>query len=198
MPKKYFIILALGIVVFGGGFFVARKIYLPSEERVVQPAAQAVLLALKGQGFLITQTYIFNQTVKIDHTSGSFFKDLFWNQVVAASAHVKISSGVDLSKLEPSDISEANGRYTIALPQPGRYSTEIAGEVNVENKQGVLKKVLDSDDGYNQALEALKAEAQKASETPELRQELQRQTEAEIHRIIGLLRPGSEISVVFK
>ncbi len=198
MPKKYLIVAACVAAVFIGGFFTARSLYRKTETETSRPTSQTILLALRGQGFLITQTYLFNQTVDINNTAGSFFKDVLWKQYISASAHVKISSGVDLSKLAAADIQESGGQLTIALPLPTHYSTEIIGAVTVKNTQGVLKKIFDSDDGYNQALTALKTEAEKAAQTPELRQEIQRETEEEIRRLVGLLVPSVSVAVVFK
>jgi hypothetical protein len=203
MLKKQFLIIltAVAFVVFLAGYRTASHFARVRELETAQalkPAAESVLIALKGQGFLITQTYLFNQSVTVDHASGSFFKDFFWNQIVSARAYVKISSGVDTSKITAADIVEKEGNVLVALPQPTRYSTEIVGSVDVQNKQGVLKKLLDSDDGYNQALIALKTEAEKQSSSPELLLELQHQTEAEIKRFIQIVRPSTTVEVVFR
>jgi hypothetical protein len=203
MSKKYILIgsFVIAMCIFIAGYRTASYFAHVRELETAQalkPTAESVLIALKGQGFLITQTYLFNQSVTIDHASGSFFKDLFWNQIVSARAYVKISSGVDTSKLVNADVVEKKGSVLIALPQPARYSTEIIGSVDVQNKQGVLKKLLDSDDGYNQALVALKTEAEKQSSSPELLLELQHQTEAEIKRFIQILRSSTTVEVVFR
>ncbi len=203
MPKKHLLVgsLVIAIFIFIAGYRTASYFAHVREleaAQALQPTAESVLIALKGQGFLITQTYLFNQSVTIDHTSGSFFKDLFWNQIVSATANIKISSGVDLSQLTAADIEQNGTKITISLPLPTRYSTEVIGAVNVQNKQNVLKRLLDSDDGYNQALAALKTEAEKTAETPELRQEIQRQTEEEITRLVHLLKPTSDVTIVYK
>lgn len=203
MPRKYLFIsaLVLALGIFIGGYKVAMHFAHARELAIVQAhqvTSQTVLLSLKGQGFLITQTYLFNQSIAIDHSSGSFFKDLFWSQVIAASANMKVSSGVDLSKLTLADIQQNGNKITVALPVPVRYSTEILGAVNVQNKQGVLKKVFDNDDGYNQALENLKAAAERAAETPELRQDVQQETSREVVRLVQAIMPDSEITIVFK
>lgn len=203
MPKKYLLLISIciAICIFIAGYHTAAHFARVRELETAQalkPTAESVLIALKGQGFLITQTYLFNQSVTIDHASGSFFKDLFWNQIVSATANLKVSSGVDLSKLSLADIEQNGTKITISLPLPTRYSTEVLGAVSLQNKQGVLKKLFDSDNGYNQALAALKNEAEKAAETSELLQDAQQGTEKEISRLVQLFVPGAEVHLVFK
>lgn len=200
MNKKYILIGIVALFIFFIGYETSAHFARLREKTLAQaqlPTSQTVLLSLKGQGFLITQTYLFNQSIAIDHSSGSFFKDLFWNQAINASANIKVSSGVDLSKLTPANIQANGNNLTISLPVPTRYSTEVLGAVSLQNKQGVFKKLFDSDDGYNQALAALKTEAEKAAETPELLQDAQKGAEKEINRLVQILVPGSQVSVVF-
>jgi len=204
MPKKHLVISAaiLAILIFICGYRTAAHFAHVRELETAQaskPSAESVLIALKGQGFLITQTYLFNQSVTVDHASGSFFKDFFWNQVVSATAYVKVSAGVDLSALSADNVAmDEAKKITISLSLPTRYSTEIIGSVEVKNKQGVLKKLLDNDDGYNQAVAALKEQAEQALLKPDLQRELQQESAEEVSRLVRLLLPETSVEIVFR
>jgi tryptophanase len=73
------------------------KIFRPQAKEEI--TSNVVLTALRVEGFLVSQNYIFNQTITIDRSTGSAFKDFFLGQTIDANANMKVSSGVDLSKL---------------------------------------------------------------------------------------------------
>lgn len=203
MSRKIYIIglVVYGLIAFCSGYQTAAHFAQVRElerAQALQPGSQTILLALKGQGFLITQTYVFNQSVTIDHANGSFLNDVFWNQIILATANIKVSSGVDLRKLEQNDIAQSGHTYTVALPALERFSTELLGAVQVHNKQGILKQIFENDNGYNQAISALKLASEKATQTPELIAEAQRGTVQELERLIKLVDHDATVTVVFR
>jgi hypothetical protein len=194
---KKIVILLILVLFFGGGIYLGYFIGKPPVKET-KVNSEVILTILKNEGFLITQSYLFNQIVTIDKTSGNEWKDIFWGQTITASANLKVSSGVNLSKLNPQDITVSEENITILLPPIEDQSVEIVGDIILQNKQGILKKVFDNDSGYNTAYEKLKAEALRAAQNVEIRQEAQKSTQKQIVHLVEYINPGKKISVEFK
>jgi len=111
---------------------------------------------------------------------------------------MKVSSGVDLQKLSANDISLTNDQINIDLPAIEIQSVEILDEIVLDNKQGILKRLLANDDGYNQALTNLKEQAKIAAQEDKLINEAQQSTINEIKRFIKFIDPDKEINIQFK
>ncbi len=196
MTKKY-LIAALAIALFGGGLFLGYRLFAPRPlSKTVN--AQVVLTALKSEGFLVTQSYVFNQVVTINHSTGSQFKDIFWKQAIKASANVKVNSGVNLTKIAADNITVSGKTITLELPAIETNSTEIIGDVILQNNQGILKKVFDSNDGYNESITEIKNQALLAATGTELRAAAEESAQKEIQRLIRYAYPESEVLVQFK
>ena len=103
--KKYFFLIA-ALILFLGGLFVGYKVFFFLQKEEI--TSNVVLTALQSQGFLVSQNYIFNQTITIDRSTGSQLKDIFLGQTIDANANMKVSSGVDLSKLTAENIRVAD------------------------------------------------------------------------------------------
>lgn len=195
--KKTFIGV-VGVVVVGlVSILWYRSAFLSHEERTVIHA-QVVLTKLKNEGFLVTQTYMFNQKVEIEKSSGSEWKDIFWAQKITATGNMKISSGVDLHQLTEQDIIVTRDKISLSLPPIEEHSSELVGDITLINKQGLLKRVFDNDDGYNLAYTRLKEEAEKAARAPELRQEAEENAKSEIEKLLKLIDGTKEITIKFR
>lgn len=160
--------------------------------------SQTVLTALQKQGFLVSQTYVFNQTVTIENSSGSEWKDIFWGQKITAAGNIKVSSGVDLHKLADQDVVVTANTITLTLPPIERQSTEVIGDILLTNQQGILKKVFNSDDGYNLAVARLKSEAESAALAPELKEEAEENAKNEVAKLLRLVDTSKEVKIEFK
>jgi hypothetical protein len=193
--KKIAIIIA-GLFLLIGGVFIGYKIFSPPTSKTTI-SSQVILTALQKQGFLVSQTYVFNQVVTIDNSSGSEWKDIFWGQKIKASGTIKINSGVDLHKLHDQDVIVTSQKITITLPAIEIQSTEVLGDVMLSNQQGLLKNIFDNDDGYNQAVARLKLEAEKAAVAPELKQEAEENARNEIGRLLKFIDTTREIKIEF-
>lgn len=196
MIKKY-LIIALCVVLFGGGIYLGYRVTRPNTP-ATQVTSQTVLITLKSEGFLVTQSYVFNQQIDIEHSTGNQWKDIFWKQAIKASANVKVNSGVDLSKLTAEDIAIQDKTIMITLPQVTVNSTEIVGDVMVQNNQGIFKRAFDNDDGYNQALTAIKAEALKAAGKDEVMAEARASAEKQVKQLVRYVYPDRDVVVRFK
>jgi hypothetical protein len=194
---KQYLLLILVIIVFVTGIYFGYLIFKPQIVRE-QINSQTILQTLKNEGFLITQNYILDQKVTIDKSSGTAWKDFFWGQEIEASAVMKISSGVNLTKLIAEDLSLADKQITLKLPAIEIYSTELLGDIELRNTQGILKKIFDNEDGYNLALGKLKEQAQVTANQEALVAEAKINTQKEIERLIRLAAPSLEVKVEFK
>lgn len=195
--KKTLILISV-LVILSGGIFIGYKIFSPQKKLQVTINSQVILSALKKEGFLVSQTYVFDQKVEIENSSGSGWKDIFWSQKITALAKMKVSSGVDLRKLTDQDIEITNRTITIFLPPIERHSTELMGDINLINKQGLLKKLFDNDDGYNLAYERLREESEKAASSKELRQEAEENTKIEIEKLLRFFDTNKTIKIEFQ
>lgn len=160
-----------------------------------QITREALLMSLKSEGFLVSQTAILDQTVTIDRSTGSVFKDFFWGQDISASARMKVSSGIDLTKLSEEDIEISESEVRINLPDVETHSVELVSEIALENNQGILKKIFDNDDGYNVAFQELAAAARRAVEAEDLRQDARMSAQKEIERLIRFVEDAREVVV---
>jgi hypothetical protein len=194
--KKY-LITALCVVLFGGGIYLGYRVFRPSTP-ATQVTSQTVLITLKSEGFLVTQTFVLNQQVVIAKSSGSEWKDIFWGQTVTASGNIKVSSGVNLTKLRPEDVAVKGQKITVTLPPIEEQSVEVVGDIMLQNKQGILKKVFDNDTGYNQAYAKLKQEAQVAAQKEDLQSEAEENARKQITRLVQFISPEKQVTIVFK
>jgi hypothetical protein len=194
---KQYLLLILVIIVFVAGIYFGYAIFKPQIIKE-QINSQTILQTLKNEGFLITQTYILDQKVTIDKNTGVMWKDFFWGQEIEASAVMKVSSGVDLTKLNAEDVKLADKQISVKLPAIEIQSTELMGDIVLKNTQGILKKIFNNDDGYNLALNKLKEQAQVTASEEKLVSDAKINTRKEIERLIGFAAPDWQIKVEFK
>lgn len=178
-------------ILFFGGLFLGYKIFRPAAKEEI--TSNVILTALQSEGFLVSQNYIFNQNITIDRSTGSAFKDFFLGQTIEANANMKVSSGIDLKKITQKDIIVSATQIEVTLPPVETQSTELLGNIVLKNRQGILKKIVDNDDGYNAALTELKKEAMKSVEGAELREEAKINAQKEVKKFIGFIDPQKEI-----
>jgi len=186
-------LLILIIVIFIAGLIVGSYISLPSQK----VNSQIIYEKLQSQGFLITQNYIFDQKIEIDNTSGQIWKDVFWGQKIQANALVKVNLGVDLHQLKEKNIELNNKSLNVILPKPQVHSIEIISDINLENQQGIFKRLLNNDDGYNQALTLIKENAEIAAQDAKIITETRLSTANEVNRLINLIVSGRKINIEF-
>ncbi|HLD61300.1 MAG TPA: DUF4230 domain-containing protein [Patescibacteria group bacterium] len=193
--KKYLYLIAI-LVFVGLGIYAGYVLFAPKDKEE-SINSQVILNTLRQEGFLVTQTYIFNQQVTINRNTGSVFKDFFWGQDITASALMKVGSGIDLTKIDFNNIQVEPERIVVRLPNVEEHSVELLGDITLTNKQGVLKKVFDDDDGYNAAFTVLKEEARKTAASDLLRNEAKTSAQKEITRLVRLVDGSREVVVEF-
>jgi len=175
---------------------VAGRIWLAPETSIkTYVNSQTILTALRDQGFLVTQTYVFDQPVTINKTTGNPFKDFFVGQTVEARGTMEANLGLDLAKLSEEDITVTETAITVRIPSPSLFNTNLVGPIEVKNTQGIIKKFLQPDDGYNLALQELTKAATDAATQPDIVQQAERASITETTRLVQLLTSGSGKSV---
>ncbi|HLD31191.1 MAG TPA: DUF4230 domain-containing protein [Patescibacteria group bacterium] len=194
--RKLKLALIFGTLFFAVGFFVSLFLFRDSEGGKV--SSQTILTALRERGFLVTQTYVANESVKIENDSEDFWRKLLWGQAIKAYGVVEVNLGVDLSKLEESDIKISKDKITVAIPKVNVFNSRLVGDVSLENKQGLLKRIFENDDGYNQAVSALVNQAEQNILTAEVLTTANDKAVEEIKRLVGYFVEDREVEVVIK
>lgn len=190
MQKKliFSLVLALGILsslILGA---IAGRLWFTPESSVrTVVSSQTILTALRDQGFLVTQTYVFDQPVTIRRTTGSAFRDFFVGQTIEARGSMEANLGLDLAKLSAEDVIAGSSEITVRVPSTTLFNTRLVGPIEVKNTQGLLKRLLEPDDGYNIALVELTAAAEAAARKPEILDRATQKAVREIERLVGLL-----------
>lgn len=194
---KGWALISLLILMLGVGVYIGWKIGTPSvEQRNV--TATVILTALRDRGFLVTQTYVFDAPVTIEKTSGSAFKDFFFGQTITARGAMEVNIGIDLAKVTTDDVSIANDTVTVRVPKASLFNVRLVGPIDVQNKQGLLKRVLQNEDGYNEALGELSRVAEEQAVRPELLDRATERAKEDVARLLGYVAEGKRIVIEFK
>jgi hypothetical protein len=194
---KVWAVASLFAITLGVGLFAGWKLGNPSvEQRNV--TATVILTALRDRGFLVTQTYVFDAPVTIEKTSGSSFKDFFFGQTITARGAMEVNIGIDLAKVATEDVMITNESVTVTVPKASLFNVRLVGPIDVQNKQGILKRVLQSEDGYNEALTELSRVAEEQARRPELIDRATERAKEDVARLLGYVAEGKQIVVQVK
>ena len=198
MRSKLIITLVVALAVLSSlilGAIAGRIWFAPETSIKTYVTSQTILTALRDQGFLVTQTYVFDQPVTINKTTGNPFKDFFVGQTVEARGTMEANLGIDLSKLTADDVIVSATEITVRIPPPSLFNTRLVGPIEVKNTQGIVKKFFEPDDGYNLALQELTRAATAAATEPEILQSSTNSSIKEITRLVQLLTQGTGRSI---
>jgi hypothetical protein len=191
-------LIVVGILlVLAVGLFIGYRIGKPNTPGE-QVSSQSIVQALKHEGFLVTETYIITQQITIDRSTGSPFKDFFWGQDIVAIGTMKASLGVDLNKLSPEDIKVDDHTVSVSVPILEDHGVELIGDITLQNKQGIFKKVFNNDDGYNAAYAKLKEAALVAAQSEPVQTEAKENTKKEIERLVRLIAGERQVEVNYR
>ncbi|HPN14632.1 MAG TPA: DUF4230 domain-containing protein [bacterium] len=175
------------------GYFLLKP---PSDKTVV--TAQVILTALRDQGFLVTQTYIFDEPVTIEKTSGSAFKDFFFGQTITARGTMEANLGIDLSRVTFEDVLVENDKIIVKIPQAKVFNVRLIGPLDVKNTQGILKRLLENEEGYNEAQAELTKAAEQAALRPEFIDRATNSAKEEVARLVGYVARDKTVEVQVK
>jgi hypothetical protein len=188
--------LFCGLLFFAIGFITGLFLFGSKEENKI--SSQTILTALRERGFLVTQTYVLNESVKIENDSKDFWRRLLWGQAIKAYGVVEVNLGVDLDKLEEKDVKLEKKKVIVSVSSVSIFNSRLVGDINLENKQGILKRIFENDDGYNQAMGELVKEAENGILKPEVLEKANDKAAEEIKRLVGYLVKDKEVEVVIK
>jgi len=87
---------------------------------------------------------------------------------------------------------------TVKIPKTSLFNTRLVGPLEVNNEKGILKRLTDNDTGYNEALQMLSQEAEKAAQKPELVERADQRAKEDAARILGYVSGGKPVVVEFK
>ncbi len=196
--KNVFIIFALGFLLIAGIAGYAGYKYAKPTEFETKVDAQVILTALRDRGFLVTQTYIFDQPVLIEKTSGSAFKDFFFGQTITARGAMEVNMGIDLASVTTNDVIIADNVITINVPQATLFNVRLIGPIEMQNQQGILKRLLQSEDGYNEALSELSKIAEQTATQEEFVTRATDKAKEEVKQMLGYVAQEKTIIVQIK
>lgn len=193
----------LGILIFySAGIYTGYRLFRPRAEsgQVTIVNAQAILTALHNRGFLVSQTYVFDTPVSIDRSSGSAFKDFFFGQKIEARGTMEVNLGVDLASVKQEDVAidPATNTITVQIPKARLFNSRLVGPIEVKNTQGVLKKLWNSDDGYNESLVKLQQAAENAAQGDDMINRATDQAREDIATLLGYVTEGKTVKVEIK
>jgi len=195
---KLLLIVAGFLCSAGIGVYAGYRIFRPAP--VVEPkiTAQVILTALRDRGFLVTQTYVFDEPVTIDKGSGNAFKDFFFGQKITARGSMEANLGIDLAKVTADDVKIEGNTVNVTIPQASIFNVRLVGPLDVQNDQGILKRLLQSDDGYNEAQAALSKAADDAAKQPDMLKRASDKAVDEVTRLLGYVAQGKTVTVTVK
>lgn len=153
--------IILVILAFIAGIAVGEK-----NAQKAELNSRSIYEKLTSSALLTSKIAYIDQKSTITVDSESEWSKLLWGQTITSNGLMKVSIGVDLQKLQETNISvdTASKRIVIGLPAPQILNTELEGDIETVNQQGILKLLLanDPDTDYNLALNQLKKDANTA------------------------------------
>ncbi|MDD5726679.1 MAG: DUF4230 domain-containing protein [Patescibacteria group bacterium] len=196
-PLKYLILAVLLVVFLGVGIFVGYRLFSPQATKT-QITAQVILTALRDRGFLVTQTYIFDEPVTIEKKSGSALKDFFFGQTITARGAMEANLGIDMSKVTADNIQIQDNKVVVTIPKAQIFNVRLIGPLDIKNTQGILKRLLQSDDGFNEAQAELARVAEESAKRQEFIDRATESAKSEVARLVGYVAQGKTIEVIAK
>ena len=197
MKAKTIIIssITLIIIAFLAGVYTTHKIAQPQKQQTII-TSQSILTLLKQRSFLINQTYIFNESITIEKKYHNIFKNFLFGQKIKAHAIVEVNLGVDLSQISNQDIQISADKITIKIPSTKIFNSRIIGPIDLQNEQGILKKIFKNDDGYNEAQKTLIKQAEEKTQKKEILKLTNEKSKKQIQELLKLLT-NHQIEVIF-
>jgi hypothetical protein len=195
--KKILTYAGITVVIFAVGIIAG---WWGTKKNIAEPevTSQVILSALRDRGFLVTQTNVFNEAITITSDSESFWRKLLWGQAIKAYGIVEVNLGVDLAEISESDVQIGQTTVRVAIPSVRVFNTRLVGDISLENKQGILKRIFENDDGYNSAMLTMIKRAEASAAEPENMATANAKAQEEIRRLVGYVAKDKNVDVVIK
>lgn len=121
---------------------------------------------ITSSALLTSQVVYIDQKSSISVNNDSEWSSLLWGQTITSKGLMKVSVGVDISSVKDTDIAvdTVSKRITINLSAAKILNTELVGDIEITNQQGILKSLFANDPNadFNQALSQLVTDANAA------------------------------------
>lgn len=195
---KLYLLIAGFLFTLGLGAYGGYRVFRPATQAGTKVTAQVILTTLRDRGFLVTQTYVFDEPVTIEKKTGSAFKDFFYGQTITARGAMEVNLGIDLAKVSSEDISIEGDAVIVSIPGASIFNVRLVGPLDVKNEQGILKRILENEDGYNEAQSELSRVAEETAQKPEYMKRASDNAVDEITRLIGYVAQGKKVEVRMK
>lgn len=195
--KKILVYVGIAVVIFAVGI-IAGWWGTKNNNPEPEVTSQVILSALRDRGFLVTQTNVFNEVVTITSESDSFWRKLLWGQAIKAYGIVEVNLGVDLAEIGESDVQIGQTTVRVTIPPTKVFNTRLVGDISLENKQGILKRIFENDDGYNAAMLTMIKRAEASAAAPENMSTANAKVQEEIRRLLGYVAKDKNIEVVIR
>lgn len=196
--KTFLYLLLIIIILIISSFFYGR--YLGMEKNKLSEkeiTSQIVLDRIKDQYFLVTKTMFYNDKIDIVATQNSGWKDFLWGEEITAYGIVRVDIGVDINKMNLSDIDVDAKQKTIKiiLPQAEILDSSLDGDLDISTKKGIFNNIgslFSSDDGedYNMAVREL---IQNAEYNAASNEEVNKEARNAAAQLIELIMNGLKI-----
>lgn len=193
-PWKFYAGLTIAVLLFGGGLALGYRLFRPAEMKT-EVTAQVILTALRDRGFLVTQTYVFDQPVTIRKSSGSELKDFFFGQTITARGAMEVNLGIDLAQVGAEDVVVGGDKVVVTIPKASLFNVRPLGPLEVNNERGLLKRLLESDTGYNEALAELTRVAEETALKSEFVDRATEQAVTEVTRLLNYRLEDKQVEV---
>ncbi|MFA5062207.1 MAG: DUF4230 domain-containing protein [Patescibacteria group bacterium] len=191
--KKFIYAVVIVFLIFAAGLFIGW--WATRSVGQTKVSSQSILTALRDRGFLVTQTNVLNESIKISTQQDTFWQRLLWGQVINAYGVVEVNTGVDLAKLKEEDIKINGNKITVYIPSVEIFNSRLVGDITLQNSQGILKRIFENDNGYNQAMNELIKQATDAVSAPGQMTAANQKSIDEVARLVGYISEGKEVGV---
>jgi len=162
ISRTLFIIGLIGIIAIGTFAYGFR---LGGNVETTNISTEFILERISDKYFVVTRTVVMDEQTQIVIDKGGDWSNLLWGQKIDAKAKVRVDLGVDMTSLNPEDITIDNSNKTISIKMPHAeiLNMSIIGNFDVESKDGLLKNLFNdtTNEDYNNAIKIMKDNASK-------------------------------------
>lgn len=161
------IILIIVVTTAFGSIMIYKKIF-ENNQAPTEITSRTIVNKITDTGKITTKSVYSTEKTVIEIDTDTAWNKFWWGQTISAEALVRTDVGVDLKKIEESDITVDNDNKTITIELPDAEIINISldSEITVVTEKGILEKLFYSDNNkdYNLAMDTLKSQARVAVE----------------------------------
>ncbi|HQF36330.1 MAG TPA: DUF4230 domain-containing protein [Candidatus Dojkabacteria bacterium] len=159
------IILIIVVTTAFGSIMIYKKIF-ENNQAPTEITSRTIVNKITDTGKITTKSVYSTERTVIEIDTDTAWNKFWWGQTISAEALVRTDVGVDLKKIEESDITVDNDNKTITIELPDAEIINISldSEITVVTEKGILEKLFYSDNNkdYNLAMDTLKSQARVA------------------------------------